>query len=100
MLLKRQIKALRRNRHLSQKDLAIELGITRQHVYYLERGARLPSKKIQYPPILVDTTLDLPQVSCPCLLGSVLPLPNLLFLVVHNNLLKHGLSLVADIPDR
>ena len=46
MLLKRQIKALRRNCHLSQKDLAIELGITRQHIYYIERGARLPSKKI------------------------------------------------------
>jgi len=100
MLLKRQIKTLRHLKHISQKDLAIELGITRQHVYYLESGAGLPSKKIQYPSILVDTTLDLPQISCPCLLGSLLPPPNLLFLVVHKNLLKHGLSLVADIPAR
>jgi len=31
---------------MSQSELASEAGVTRQYIYYLERGSRLPSIKI------------------------------------------------------
>lgn len=42
-----KIKNLRKKHKISQKTLGELLGVTEQHIYYLERGARIPSKTLQ-----------------------------------------------------
>ena len=42
-----QIKNLREKNIISQKALGALLGVSEQHIYYLERGARIPSKTLQ-----------------------------------------------------
>lgn len=42
-----EIRKLRKGLNLYQKDLALLLGVTEQHIYYLERGARESSKTLR-----------------------------------------------------
>jgi DNA-binding transcriptional regulator YiaG len=42
-----EIKDLRRAIGISQHDFAELLGVTEQHIYYLERGAREPSQTLR-----------------------------------------------------
>ena len=43
----KQIRNLRDRHKVSQKALGDLLGVSKQHIYYLERGARVPSKTLQ-----------------------------------------------------
>lgn len=47
-LLGRQIKKLRKSKGLSQLNLSVKLGITREHLSKIERGAAYPSVKILF----------------------------------------------------
>lgn len=42
-----EIRELRKGHNLYQKDLALLLGVTDQHIYYLERGVRESSKTLR-----------------------------------------------------
>ncbi len=44
---KKNIKALRQKLNLSQVAFAESLGVTRNYIYYLERGEKTPSKTLQ-----------------------------------------------------
>lgn len=43
----KEIKELKSNFGLSQKKLSELLGVTRIHIYYLEKGVREPSKTLK-----------------------------------------------------
>ncbi|MDO8282533.1 MAG: helix-turn-helix transcriptional regulator [Thermodesulfovibrionia bacterium] len=43
----KEIKLIREDYHLSQATLGALLGVSRNHIYYLERGERIPSKTLQ-----------------------------------------------------
>jgi len=43
----KEIKRLKQTLKLSQKAFGNLLGVTRQYIYYLERGERLPNKTLQ-----------------------------------------------------
>ena len=43
----KQIRKLRERHKISQRALGDLLGVSEQHIYYLERGARVPSKTLQ-----------------------------------------------------
>lgn len=43
-----QIKKLRKSRKISQLNLSVKLGITREHLSKIERGAAYPSVKILF----------------------------------------------------
>ena len=43
-----QIKRLRKSRRISQLNLSVKLGITREHLSKIERGAAYPSVKILF----------------------------------------------------
>jgi transcriptional regulator with XRE-family HTH domain len=45
MQVARLIRTIRITHNLSQQDLAEKLGVTRNHISYLESGQRLPSLK-------------------------------------------------------
>ena len=47
-LLGQQIKKLRKSRKISQLNLSVKLGITREHLSKIERGAAYPSVKILF----------------------------------------------------
>jgi len=42
-----EIKRLKQKLKLSQKAFSNLLGVTRQYIYYLERGERLPNKTLK-----------------------------------------------------
>jgi DNA-binding transcriptional regulator YiaG len=42
-----QIRELRKTMDLSQKAFSEFMGVTEQHVYYLERGVRVPSQTLR-----------------------------------------------------
>ena len=48
ILLGRQLKILRKSKGLSQLNLSVKLGITREHLSKIERGAAYPSVKILF----------------------------------------------------
>ena len=48
ILLGRQLKKLRKSKGLSQLNLSVKLGITREHLSKIERGAAYPSVKILF----------------------------------------------------
>jgi DNA-binding transcriptional regulator YiaG len=43
----KEIKRLKQTLKLSQKAFGNLLGVTRQYIYYLERGERLPNKTLK-----------------------------------------------------
>ena len=43
----RELKTLRKKYKFSQRALGDLLGVSEQHIYYLERGARIPSKTLK-----------------------------------------------------
>jgi hypothetical protein len=43
-----QIKKLRKSRKISQLNLSVKLGITREHLSKIERGVAYPSVKILF----------------------------------------------------
>lgn len=47
-LLGLQIKKLRKSRGISQLNLSVKLGITREHLSKIERGVTYPSVKILF----------------------------------------------------
>ena len=48
VLLGKQIKKIRKSRKISQLNLSIKLGITREHLSKIERGTAYPSVKILF----------------------------------------------------
>ncbi len=48
VLLGRQIKKMRKSKGFSQIKLAVFLGVTREHLSKIERGAAYPSVKILF----------------------------------------------------
>ncbi|MBQ8459259.1 helix-turn-helix transcriptional regulator [bacterium] len=48
VLLGQQIKKIRKSKKVSQLNLSIKLGITREHLSKLERGVTYPSVKILF----------------------------------------------------
>ncbi len=47
-LLGRQVKKIRKSKGLSQLNLSVKLGITREHLSKIERGAAYPSVKVLF----------------------------------------------------
>jgi transcriptional regulator with XRE-family HTH domain len=43
----RELKTLRKKYRFSQRALGDLLGVSEQHIYYLERGIRIPSKTLK-----------------------------------------------------
>jgi len=53
-----QIKKLRDRLWLSQEAVGERIGVTRNYVYYLEKGVRQPSKTLQLLLDYIDMELD------------------------------------------
>jgi len=58
----KQIRYLRKNHKISQRALGNLLGVSEQHIYYLERGARIPSKTLQILLSFVEEKLNSKEV--------------------------------------
>ena len=48
ILLGKKIKSLRKSKKISQLNLSIKLGITREHLSKIERGVAYPSVKLLF----------------------------------------------------
>lgn len=48
ILLGKRIKQLRKSKKISQLNLSVKLGITREHLSKIERGAAYPSVKLLF----------------------------------------------------
>jgi transcriptional regulator with XRE-family HTH domain len=53
----RELKTLRKKYKLSQRALGDLLGVSEQHIYYLERGARIPSETLKLLLVCVEEKL-------------------------------------------
>jgi DNA-binding transcriptional regulator YiaG len=54
----RELKTLRKKYKFSQRALGDLLGVSEQHIYYLERGARIPSKTLKLLLDCVEAKLE------------------------------------------
>ncbi len=62
-ILGQNIKKLRKSKGFSQLKLSVKLGITREHLSKIERGATYPSVKILFD--IVDTlNADFKDLAC------------------------------------